>query len=139
MASLHLKSYGEYVQELRYALELECSRKEASTYGTLREWKSIDGKIRKTERNFARFLRSNKNLAKTKGDFKEIVKCLSVPFLLLLVKSAVDIAIAFLAAFAVSRFSGKTIFFFDCDCILVCCQSAAFLSEKKKVLMCKNS
>ena len=27
MASLHLKAYGEYVQELRYALELECSRK----------------------------------------------------------------------------------------------------------------
>ena len=70
MASLHLKAYGEYVQELRYALELECSRKEAYTYGTLREWKSIDGKIRKMERNFARFLRSNKSLAKTKGDFK---------------------------------------------------------------------
>ena len=107
MASLHLKAYGEYVQELRYALELECSRKEAYTYGTLREWKSIDGKIRKTERNFARFLRSNKSLAKTKGDFKEMVKCLSVPFLLLLLKSAVDIAIAFLAAFAASRLLGK--------------------------------
>ena len=132
MASLHLKAYGEYVQELRYALELECSRKEAYTYGTLREWKSIDGKIRKTERNFARFLRSNKSLAKTKGDFMEMVKCLSVPFLLLLLKSAVDIAIAFLAAFAASRLLGKQFSFLIVIAAWLAVKVLLFFLRRKK-------
>ena len=53
MANLLLKAYGAYVQELRDALDLECSRKDAKAYGTLKEWKSVDGKIRRAERNFA--------------------------------------------------------------------------------------
>ena len=113
-------------------MELECSRKEAYTYGTLREWKSIDGKIRKTERNFARLLRSNKSLAKTKGDFKEMVKCLSVPFLLLLLKSAVDIAIAFLAAFAASRLLGKQFSFLIVIAAWLAVKVLLFFLRRKK-------
>lgn len=107
MANMLLKAYGAYVQELSDALDLECSRKDAKAYGTLKEWKSIDGKIRKTECNFAKFRKSNNMAAKTKEDFGDTVKVLFVPFLLLLLKSAFDLAIIFLAAFAVSRRCGK--------------------------------
>lgn len=58
MANLLLKAYGAYVQELRDALDLECSRKDAKAYGTLKEWKSVDGKIRRAERNFAKIGRA---------------------------------------------------------------------------------
>ena len=68
MANMLLKAYGAYAQELRDALDLECSRKDAKAYGTLKEWKSIDGKIRKTERNIAKFRKSNGRAAKTKED-----------------------------------------------------------------------
>lgn len=107
MANMLLKAYGAYVQELRDALDLECSRKDAKAYGTLKEWKSIDGKIRKAEHNFEKFQKSNNMAAKTKEDFEDMVKALLVPFLLLLLKIAFDLAIIFLAAFAVSRLCGK--------------------------------
>ena len=107
MANMLLKAYGAYAQELRDALDLECSRKDAKAYGTLKEWKSIDGKIRKTERNIAKFRKSNGRAAKTKEDFGDTVKALLVPFLLLLLKIAFELAIIVLAAFAVSRLCGK--------------------------------
>lgn len=107
MANMLLKAYGAYVRELRDALDLECSRKDAKAYGTLKEWKSIDGKIRKTECNFAKFRKSNNMAAKTKEDSEDTVKALLVPFLLLLLKIAFDLAIIVLAVFAVSRLCGK--------------------------------
>lgn len=109
MANMLLKAYGAYVQELRDALDLECSRKDAKAYGTLKEWKSIDGKIRKTECNFAKFRKSNDRAAKTKEDIKDTGKVLFVPFLLLLLKIAFDLAIIVLAVFAVSRLCGKPV------------------------------
>lgn len=109
MANMLLKAYGAYVQELRDALDLECSRKDAKAYGTLKEWKSIDGKIGKTECNFAKFRKSNDRVAKTKEDFEDRVKTLLVTFLLLLLKIAFDLAIIVLAAFAVSRLCGKPV------------------------------
>ena len=57
MANMLLKAYGAYVQELRDALDLECSRKNAKAYGTLKEWKSIDEKSEKQSailQNFGR-------------------------------------------------------------------------------------
>ena len=107
MANMLLKSYGAYVQELSDALDLECSRKDAKAYGTLKEWKSIDGKIRKAKHNFEKFRKSNDRAAKTKEYFGDTVKVLFVPFLLLLLKIAFDLAIIVLAAFAVSRLCGK--------------------------------
>lgn len=107
MANLLLKAYGAYVQELRDALDLECSRKDAKAYGTLKEWKSVDGKIRRAERNFAKNRKSNDRAAKTKEDFGDTVKVLFVPFLLLLLKIAFDLATIVLAVYAVSRLSGK--------------------------------
>lgn len=106
MANMLLKAYGAYVQELRDALDLECSRKNAKAYGTLKEWKSID---RKTECNFAKFRKSNDRAAKTKEDIKDTGKVLFVPFLLLLLKIAFDLAIIVLAVFAVSRLCGKPV------------------------------
>ena len=107
MANLLLKAYGAYVQELRDALDLECSRKDAKAYGTLKEWKSVDGKIRRAERNFAKNRKSNDRAAKTKEDFGDTVKVLFVPFLLLLLKIAFDLATIVLAVYAVSRLCGK--------------------------------
>lgn len=107
MANLLLKAYGAYVQELRDALDLECSRKDAKAYGTLKEWKSVDGKIRRAERNFAKNRKSNDRTAKTKEDFGDTVKVLFVPFLLLLLKIAFDLATIVLAVYAVSRLCGK--------------------------------
>ena len=107
MANLLLKAYGAYVQELRDALDLECSRKDAKAYGTLKEWKSVDGKIRRAERNFAKNRKSNDRAAKTKEDFGGTVKVLFVPFLLLLLKIAFDLATIVLAVYAVSRLCGK--------------------------------
>lgn len=107
MANLLLKAYGAYVQELRDALDLECSRKDAKAYGTLKEWKSVDGKIRRAERNFAKNRKSNDRAAKTKEDFGDTVKVLFVPLLLLLLKIAFDLATIVLAVYAVSRLCGK--------------------------------
>ena len=107
MANLLLKAYGAYVQELRDALDLECSRKDAKAYGTLKEWKSVDGKIRRAERNFAKNRKSNDRAAKTKEDFGDTVKVLFVPFLLFLLKIAFDLATIVLAVYAVSRLCGK--------------------------------
>lgn len=107
MANLLLKAYGAYVQELRDALDLECSRKDAKAYGTLKEWKSVDGKIRRAERNFAKNRKSNDRAAKTKEDFGDTVKVLFVPILLLLLKIAFDLATIVLAVYAVSRLCGK--------------------------------
>lgn len=107
MANLLLKAYGAYVQELRDALDLECSRKDAKAYGTLKEWKSVDGKIRRAERNFAKNRKSNDRAAKTKEDFGDTVNVLFVPFLLLLLKIAFDLATIVLAVYAVSRLCGK--------------------------------
>ena len=107
MANLLLKAYGAYVQELRDALDLECSRKDAKAYGTLKELKSVDGKIRRAERNFAKNRKSNDRAAKTKEDFGDTVKVLFVPFLLLLLKIAFDLATIVLAVYAVSRLCGK--------------------------------
>lgn len=107
MANLLLKAYGAYVQELRDALDLECSRKDAKAYGTLKEWKYVDGKIRRAERNFAKNRKSNDRAAKTKEDFGDTVKVLFVPFLLFLLKIAFDLATIVLAVYAVSRLCGK--------------------------------
>ena len=86
---------------------MKCSRKDAKAYGTLKERKSVDGKNRRAERNFAKNRKSNDRAAKTKEDFGDTVKVLFVPFLLLLLKIAFDLAIIVLAVFAVSRLCCK--------------------------------
>ena len=70
MANMLLKAYGAYVQELRDALDLECSRKDAKAYGTLKEWKSIDGKSEKQSailQNFGRAMAGPQKQKKISG------------------------------------------------------------------------
>ena len=93
-----------YVQDLRSALEVECSYAEAEAYGTAKEWRSIDRKIRKMEHNIMKFKRKHNRISRTKEDTRQNVKyilTLLLPFLLILVKAVVHIGIVSLAVWIV--------------------------------------
>lgn len=70
-----MKKLREYPQDLRSVLELECSREDAKAFGTLREWKSIDRKIRKIERKTRQFQNSLVRVKKSEGCSREYQVC----------------------------------------------------------------
>lgn len=105
-----IKELREYTQDLRSVLELECSREDARAYGTLREWKSIDRRIRRIERKTRRFQSSLAKESRNQKDVRENIKyalVLSLPFLVILLKAVVDIGIVALVVYLALNWMDK--------------------------------
>lgn len=130
-----LKNLREYTQDLRTVLELECSREDAKVYGTLREWKAIDRKIRSIERKTRRFQNSLAKEARNQRDICDNIKyalVLCLPFLMLLLKAAFDIGIVALAVYLALNWMDKPFSVPVVVAVWIVIEAVAFLLQMKR-------
>lgn len=129
-----MKKLREYPQDLRSVLELECSREDAKAFGTLREWKSIDRKIRKIERKTRQFQNSLVRESRNQKDVRENIKyalVLCLPFLMLLLKAIVDIGFVALAVYLALRWMDKPFSVPTVIAVWIVIEVVAFLVQRK--------
>lgn len=129
-----IKKLREYAQDLRSVLELECSREDARAYGTLKEWKAIDRRIRRIERKTRQFQRSLAKESRNLKDVRENIKyalVLSLPFLVILLKAVVDICIVALAVYLALNWMDKPFSVPVVVAVWIVIEADAFLLRRK--------
>lgn len=105
-----MKQLQGYVQDLRSVLELECSCENAKELGTLKEWNSIDRKIRKLERRVRGFQDRFDIESRDRKDVCDKIKyalVLCLPFLIVLLKAIINIGLVAFAVYLVLSWMNK--------------------------------
>ncbi len=129
-----IKKLREYTKDLRSVLELECSREDARAYGSLKEWKSIDRRIRRIEKKTRRFQSSLAKESRNQKDVRENIKyalVLSLPFLVILLKAVVDIGIVALAVYLAFNWMDKPFSVPIVVAVWIVIEVVAFLLRRK--------
>ncbi len=129
-----MKKLQGHTQDLRSVLELKCSREDAKGFGTLREWKSIDRKIRKIERKVRSFQNSLVRESRNQKEVCENIKyalVLCLPFLMALLKAIIDFGFVALAVYLVLNWIHKPFSVPAVVAVWIVIEVVAFLIRRK--------
>ncbi len=103
-----------YAYDLQSALALECSREDAKRNGTLREWKTINRKVRKLLRKskrLERYINASSKTWQTAKDDLSLAGYIALAVFLALPRLGLEITVAALVALFVTKMIGVSFSF----------------------------